>query len=118
MSTRTEVYSALLACGIKGTEAPGYPVGKAPPLPWFVYAVQPGKAFFADDSCWYGSYRVTVDLYQRELDEALEEAVSAVCARMGNLEEPAHTWLKTESVWVTTYEFEYHPEKGAQDGQG
>lgn len=114
MSVEDDVFGALTACGIAGTAAPGYPVGKAPPLPWFVYDVQPGPSHFADDRVWYGSDHVTVDLYQRDRDEALERSVGSVCDSLGNLGvRPTHAWLKEESAWVTTFDFDYRPETGA-----
>ena len=36
MTARESVYETLLTSGIKGTYV-AYPVGKAPPLPWFTY---------------------------------------------------------------------------------
>lgn len=114
MSTEREVYGALSACGIPGTAAPGWPLGKAPRLPWFVYDVQPASPRFADDRVWYGPDHVTVDLYQRERDAALEERVLAACDALGNLGvRPSHAWLKTESAWVTSFDFDYRPEEGA-----
>lgn len=115
MSADGEVYRTLLSCGIRGTAAPGYPVGKAPPLPWFVYDVQPGRSLFADGRLWYGAEHVTVDLYQRDRDEALEASIGAACDALGNAgARPAHTWLKEESAWVTSFDFDYSPETGAQ----
>lgn len=113
MSVRREVYQALAATGLKGTETPGWPVGKAPPLPWFVYEVEPRSTHFADDGVWYAPPHVTVDLYSRDRDEELEAKVGAACDALGNLGmEPTHTWLKTESCWVTTFDFTYRPETG------
>lgn len=95
------VYSILSQSGIPGTKY-AWPVGDAPPLPWFVYKRAKHGEFFADDSTYSKLRRYSVDLYQRELDDDVRDAFEERLAEVGPFSS-YETWIPHERCWVTSY---------------
>lgn len=102
------VYSTLTASGFKGTKA-AWPLGSAPPLPWFTYKHVRSGEFYADNSNYAKMQRYYIDFYQKETDaeqlELFEEALSTL-GPYSCLD----TWTQSESCWITSYRLTYHPD--------
>ena len=107
MTPDETVYSLLCESGLKGTKV-GWPVGGAPPLPWFTYERRKGGEVFADDSNYAKMRRYDVDLYQREADEAVQEAFETALSTVGPYA-CTEEWISSENCWVTSYTVTYHP---------
>jgi hypothetical protein len=103
MRERERVYAALTASGIKGTYV-AYPVGKAPPLPWFTYREDDGGEFFADDSNYAGLPHYMARLFQEDMDTEVEDRLAAAVATIGPYRK-TQAWSPTENCLITTFEF-------------
>ena len=80
----------LSESGLRGTKV-GYPYGKEPPLPWFVYRRLKKGEFYADDSNY-----------------AKREALEEQLARIGPYA-CIESWVPMENCWLTSYTLTYHP---------
>lgn len=100
------VFTTLCTSGLPGTKV-GWPIGGAPPLPWFTYKHGKGGEVFADDSTYAKMRRYEVDLYEKVPDEATEEALEEAIAQIGPYSCTDH-WITDESCWVTSYVVTYH----------
>jgi hypothetical protein len=103
VNARERVYKALLASGIKGTYV-AYPVGKAPPLPWFTYREEDNGEVFADDTNYAEMPHYMVRLYQKDADQSVERALGDAIAKIGPYRR-FQTWSATENCLITTYQF-------------
>lgn len=101
------VFQALLTSGLKGTKV-GWPIGGAPPLPWFTYKHKRGGEFFADDGNFAKMRRYTVDLYEKVPDEEVGERFEEALSIIGPYSEN-ESFITTENAWVTSYTVTYHP---------
>lgn len=111
MTPSEAVYKTLAATGIKGTRV-AWPVGHVEPLPWFVYSMDRSDEY-ASDSNYYATWNVTVDLYEKEMDEKAETDIEAACRSFGPTQR-TETWLKSESAYVISFTFTYTPKEGNQ----
>lgn len=100
---RETVYNALCESGIPGTYV-AYPVGKAPPLPWFTYREEGRGELFADDVNYANTPHYMARLFQKDADRAVEEAFSAAVATIGPYRK-TQAWSPTENCLITTYQF-------------
>lgn len=110
MSPDKTVFKALLRSGLPGTKY-AWQEGHAPPLPWFVYMRRRGGEVLADDSNYSELPRYRVELYQREDDPSVREALEEVL-RSEDCIGPYTTyedWIPTEQCLMTTYYFTFHP---------
>lgn len=102
-----DVFSTLCESGIRGTKV-GYPYGKEPPLPWFVYRRLKKGEFYADDSNYAKMQRYDVDLYQAEPSDLEREALEEQLAKIGPYA-CIESWVPMENCWLTSYTLTYHP---------
>lgn len=100
------VFSTLLSSGIRGTRV-GWPIGGAPPLPWFTYKHRRGGEFFADDSNFTKMRRYEVDLYEKEPNDTTHESFEEALATIGPYAE-TDSFITPENAWVTSYVLTYH----------
>lgn len=107
MRSDDAVYATLLTSGLPGTKV-GYPVGGAPPLPWFTYKRVKGGEFFGDNSNYALMQRYDIDLYQRDADDDVRDAFERAVAQVGPFK-AVESWIPTENCWVTSYSVTYHP---------
>lgn len=106
MTSDETVYATLLQSGIEGTKV-GYPHGKKPPLPWFVYRHLKKGEFFADNSTYAKLTRYDVDLWQAEQDDAQREALEEQIAKLGPYS-CIESWVPMENCWLTSYTLTFH----------
>lgn len=103
MRERETVYAALKTSGIQGTYV-AYPVGKAPPLPWFTYREEDGGEFFADDANYSDLPRFVAHLYQESVDAQVEDRFAAAVATIGPYRK-TQAWSATENCLITIFQF-------------
>lgn len=108
MTSDETVFQTLLGSGLPGTKA-GWPLGDAPPLPWFTYKRVKGGEFIADSTNYAQMTRYEVDLYQADLDDEVRDAFEELVGRLGPYRS-VETWINHENCWLTSYTFTYHPE--------
>lgn len=101
------VYTTLLKSGLPGTKV-GWPIGGAPPLPWFTYKRTKGGEVFADDRNYAKMRRYDVDLYQAEMDDDLRDEFEEVLSELGPFSS-TEVWIPAENCWETSYRLTYHP---------
>lgn len=101
------VYSTLRETGLPGTRV-GWPVGGAPPLPWFTYARAKKGEFFADDSNYAALRRYRIDLYQAEVDDNVRDVFEEHVARLGPFSS-TETWVPVENCWQFSYTVTFDP---------
>lgn len=105
-SPDSAVFSTLLSSGLPGTKY-AYPIGGAPPLPWFTYKRRKGGEIHADDTNYTRMYRYQVDLYQAEPDDEVRDAFEETLLRLGPFDSH-EVWIPTENCWETSYTLTYH----------
>ena len=82
-----------------------WPAKAAPELPWAVYTDEP-KGFGADNANWADKHVWEVELYEKELDLELEEALLETLRGIyGYVEPPTTTWIESEGCARTLYRF-------------
>ena len=101
------VFATLSESGLPGTKS-GWPIGGAPPLPWFLYKRHKGGEVFADDRNWTRMRRYDIRLYQREVDDEVRDEFEEYVARIGPFASN-ETWIPSEDCWETSYSVTYHP---------
>lgn len=107
MTPDQEVYQTLSASGIPGAKV-AFPVGGAPPMPFFVYMRESGGETFADDTNYATLTRYRAELYQKANDPATRAAFEAAVSEIG----PFTTnegWVPSENCLMTAYSFTHHP---------
>lgn len=107
MTPDEAVYTTLLKSGLPGTKV-GWPIGGAPPLPWFTYKRTKGGEVFADDGNYAKMRRYDVDLYQAETDDDLRDEFEEVLSELGPFSS-TEVWIPAENCWETSYRLTYHP---------
>ena len=111
MTDDARVFSALKATGLKGTKF-NWPVGKAPPLPWFIYFRNRGGEEFADNDNYFQFPRYVAELYVKENDPDLAEAFGRAVRTLGPFSR-REEWLDSEGCMVYRFQFTLTPERGA-----
>lgn len=106
MTPDETVFSTLRSGGFVGTKV-GWPIGGAPPLPWFTYKRVKGGEFFADNSNYALMQRYDVDLYQKEADDELRDRFESALAQLGPYK-CIESWVPAENCWVTSYSLTFH----------
>lgn len=101
------VFATLSESGIRGTKV-GWPYGKEPALPWFVYRRLKKGEFYADDSNYAKMQRYDVDLYQSEADADEVDALEMQLAKLGPYA-CVESWVPMENCWLTSYTLTFHP---------
>jgi len=109
MTPDEEVFAALKASGLPGTKL-AWQVGKAPPLPWFVYMRDKGGELFADDSNYERMVRFRAELYMKENDPATRAAFESAVSSVGPFSS-VESWIPSESCYMVAYTFTHHPHK-------
>lgn len=97
------VFSTLSEVGIPGTRS-AWQLGKAPPLPWFVYLRANGGEFFADNDTTEPLPRYRAELYIRENDPDLVRAFEEAVRRLGTFRH-RQSWLAEENCQMHSYTF-------------
>ena len=100
------VFQALRASGIPGTRN-AWPIGGAPPLPWFTYKRAKPYEVYADNSNYARMRRYYIDLYEAELDDALHDRFEECIEQIGPFSS-YETWIPSENCWETSYTITYH----------
>lgn len=108
MTPDEEVYGILLGSGLRGTKN-AWPIGGAPPLPWFVYKREKKGEFFADNENFARMWRYRVELYQAEPDDDVADALEQQLSQIGPYSS-YETWIPGENCWETSYTLTYHPD--------
>lgn len=106
MTPNEEVYATLSATGLPGALS-AWPIGQAPPLPWFVYYVQEGGEVFADDSNFTKLVRYRAELWTAQNDEEVRATFESAVSQIG----PFTTnegWVPSENAYMVAYTFTYH----------
>lgn len=109
MTSDETVFYVLTESGLKGTKV-GWPVGGAPPLPWFTYQRLKKGEFFADDRNYEKMRRYQIDLYQRDADDDLRDDFEEYVAQLGPYT-CVESWIPAEDCWQTSYTITFHPYK-------
>lgn len=105
-----ETYAALAALGIPG-RFEGYPVGKAPSPPFFVYSVDDNGEFYTDNRTFARLPRMHVELFEKVADPELEERVrDALESAFGPVEQVGE-WSQSEQCHIEQYDFTYTKEE-------
>ena len=107
MESDEQVFATLTASGLPGTKV-GWPIGGAPPLPWFTYKRNKGGEVFADDGNWELMRRYDIRLYQKEIDDDERDLFEEHVAQIGPFAS-YETWIPSEDCWETAYSVTYHP---------
>jgi hypothetical protein len=106
VSSDKAVYSVLSEV-VPGTKD-AWPVGNAPPLPWFVYRRAWGGEIYADNDNISLLPRYTAELYMAENDPEVlgrfEDAVSSLGTYSRR-----DSWLESQSCLMYTFRFTYLP---------
>ena len=112
MNPDKEVFQALLKSGLRGTKR-AWQEGHAPPLPWFVYMRRMGGEVMADDSNFAELPRYCVELYQREDDPSVREAIEGAMRSADGIGPYTayEDWIPTEQCLMTSYYFTFHPKE-------
>ena len=97
------VFSTLLAVGIPGTRS-AWQLGKAPPLPWFVYVRASGGEVFADNDNFDLLPRYRAELYIRENDPDLIASFEDAVRQLGPFRH-RESWLADENCQMHSYTF-------------
>lgn len=106
MTPNEAVYTTLSATGLKGAQS-AWPIGAAPPLPWFVYYREDGGEVFADDSNYSKLPRFRAELWTSQNDETVRASFEAALSEIG----PFSTnegWVPSENAYMVAYTFTYH----------
>lgn len=110
MTDDARVYSALReATGLPGTKY-AWPLGSAPPLPWFVYYRARGGEVHADNTNYHLLPRYVAELYLAEnvpeTVDAFEEAVRSLGTFTRRDE-----WLEGEGCMMHRFAFTLLPQR-------
>lgn len=111
MTDDARVYTALSATGLKGTKI-AWPLGNAPPLPWFTYQRSRGGEIHADNDNYIEFPRYVAELYIRENDPELVEEFGRAVRTIGPFSR-REQWLTSENCMVYRFQFTLTPERGA-----
>ena len=107
MTSDEVVYTTLLTIGLPGTKM-GWPLGGAPPLPWFTDQRLKKGEFYADNSMYQRMRRYQIDLFQKDADDDLRDAFEEVVATLGPYSS-TESWIPSEDCWRTSYTITFHP---------
>lgn len=83
-----------------------YPEKEAPPLPYIVYYYPGTQNIPADDSVYVISQTLNIELYTRNKDFELEEAVETVLKANNIVWDKTETYIDTEHMFEVLYEME------------
>ena len=83
-----------------------YPEKEAPPLPYIVYYYPGTQNIPADDSVYVISQTLNIELYTRNKDFELEEAVETVLKANSIVWDKTETYIDTEHMYEVLYEME------------
>ncbi len=108
MTSNARVFSTLLDV-VKGTYL-GYPVGKAPPLPWFIYERERGGEAFADNSNYGLLPRYRVELYFEENDPDLIDRFEEKLSELGTYRLYDADLIDTEGCYRHDYRLTLLPD--------
>ena len=104
------VYATVTACGIPGT-LEAYPVGEVPALPWFVYLLDDGGEFPADDTDYAGIPRFRVELYEETRDADLESSIATAIRDAYGPVRIMPEYIPDEDCRMVAYEFAFTPKE-------
>lgn len=107
MSAKSTVYAALLATGIPGRQD-GYPVGKSPAPPFFVFTVESTGGFVADGTVYADLPRFHVELFEKASDPTTEALVRDAILSIGSVPDETGEWSESEVCHIEQYDFTYH----------
>ncbi len=108
MTPNARVFSTLLDV-IPGTYV-AYPLGKAPPLPWFTYERTRGGEAYADNSNYGLLPRYQVELYFEENDPDLIERFERKLSELGTYRLYDPEYIDTEGCYRHTYRLTLLPD--------
>lgn len=109
MTPDERVYQTLRESDLLGTKL-AWPVGGAPPLPWFTYRKDSGGEVYADNQTYSCLIRYQADLYQADADDDIRLAFETQVAKLGPYSS-SEVWVAAENCWMTSYSFTFHPEQ-------
>ena len=102
----SEFYEKLKALGLPITHV-SWEVGKVPPLPYLVYYQTGKNPWHADNTTFYSTNVITVELYSDYKDEKLEALLEAFfCSQNITLSSVGETFWEDEHLYEVAYEFE------------
>lgn len=103
----------------KGTYI-AYPLGKAPPLPWFAYSRRSGEESYADNENYARLPRFRVELLFKEHDPQLVRKFEEALSRLGTWKLYSSDYLDSENCLIHDYRLslglEKLRERESQDG--
>lgn len=98
------VYTTLTGMtGLPGAKF-AWPIGGAPPLPWFVYYRDRKGEFHADNDNYFFMRRYKAELYIRENDPELEALFEEAVSTLGPYRH-REDWLDSENCMMHTFTF-------------
>ena len=109
MTDDARVFARLLTTGLRGTKH-AWSVGKAPPLPWFVYYRANGGWTFGDGKNYYLMPRYVAELYVKENSPELVASFEQAVAALGPFSY-REAWLDSEGCTQHRWSFTLLPEK-------
>lgn len=111
MTDDARVFTALKETGLKGTKS-AWPLGNAPPLPWFTYQRTRGGDIYADNDNYIEFPHYAAELYIKENDPDLVRAFRRAVRTLGPCSQ-REEWLDSEGCYVYRFQFTLTPERGA-----
>lgn len=103
--TVEEIYSMLTETGLEVAYYQ-FPVGEAPELPYIVYYFPDNDDFFADNSNYVGITSLNVELYTKDKDFDMENALINVLKKYGLTYDRDETYLTSEKMYEVLFELE------------
>lgn len=103
---QNEILSLLESTGLAFSYRT-WPKDEAPPLPWGVFYYEGSRNFSADGIVHATCRQVTVELYMKTRDEAIEHKLEAALTSAGLFfSGPEEYWLESEECLQIIYDFE------------
>lgn len=107
MSAKSEVYAALTATGIPGRQD-AYPVGEAPPPPFFIYTMESTGGFVADGIIYASLPKFHVELFEKVSNATNEKLIRDAILSLGSVPDETGNWSESEVCHIEQYDFTYH----------
>ena len=101
---RAEVKAVIDAASVPSVHM-AWLEGHAPELPWCAFYLEDTDGVYADDGFAAKANRWVIELYQKQSDSELEDALEeSITARFGPFSK-SETWVSNENCIQTSYYF-------------
>lgn len=99
-----EVQAAISSAGLPSVHM-AWEKGMAPDLPWCVFYLEDTDGVFADNKFATQSSRWVIELYQKQSDPSIEEALEQSIVSSFTPFSKSEAWVSDENCIQTTYYF-------------